>query len=699
MNTKRVSYNFRYFLPYPSQWGSYEFCIRRLEELLNFCGRCDIRAVQFYVNTKPGTYYMPPVTAAEQMQWAKWMKEEVAAVVRDAGISYQLNFQMILGASSWGLDMRDEYSWGFLVNQYGVETLGCACPLDPVFREEMGKMLRLWASTRPDIMWIDDDFRMHNHGLNSDDLDYYCFCDRHISDFSKFVGCDITRQDLVSKVLKPGRPDSLRNKWLDFLGRTMVESSRWINNEVSNVSSDTRLALMTSQQDVHSAEGRDWKNMLSALSGGYKPLTRPCCGVYTGTNIPPKYNVSTYRSFAQSIETLEDIFVAGNVEFAPELENTRFTTWCKSKSNTRFVLTLGQLVGCREITLSICDLDGSPLNDEPTNEILLKESRKQLEAIADLELGKWHKQGLVFINAPDAAKKQRLSKNAKWQDLGLNRKWEDILLSSAVPAYYLNPQKAACCEDVVVLEKYTAWCLSDEQMLKILSRAVLLDGEALEVIQQRGLGKYCGAEVGRRRVDGTHSEQYKDGFAADVIERRTPHRSADWYEMLIKDAELVSEFIDGKNCFYPGSCIYENELGGRVAVNASVGDFAYGTFGNHARLRWLHAILRWLSRDRFTVLARIPHHCLCIARSSGNESLIALANLGTDELDSISYRLPETNIAEVLTLSEEGNWVNQDFTVADDIIDITCRNSLRPFEWFIIRFSILGDKRFLSGKT
>ena len=161
---KRATYNYRYFLPYAPEWGSADLCNTRLQELLAFCREARVDAVQFFVNILPGTYYMPAHSAQEQAHYAAWMKHTVAPALQAAGVSYQLNFQMLLGGQTHGQDMRSEYDWEFLVDQHGVETYGCACPLGVKFRSQMGEMLNLWAGTEPDIIWIDDDLRMHNHG-------------------------------------------------------------------------------------------------------------------------------------------------------------------------------------------------------------------------------------------------------------------------------------------------------------------------------------------------------------------------------------------------------------------------------------------------------------------------------------------------------------------------------------------------------
>ncbi len=108
--------------------------------------------------------------------------------------------------------MRDEYDWEFQVDQYGNES-SCTCPIVIRFREKMGTMLRLWASTKPDTIWINDDLRLHNHGLADKKLDYYCYRQNHLDAFAGYSERRFTRQvlldlkeELIPEILRPGTP-------------------------------------------------------------------------------------------------------------------------------------------------------------------------------------------------------------------------------------------------------------------------------------------------------------------------------------------------------------------------------------------------------------------------------------------------------------------------------------------------------------
>jgi hypothetical protein len=689
----KVVYNYRYFLPYAPEWGDEKFCNQRLDELIAFCQEVQIDAVQFYVNILPGTYYMPAHNAEEQQHWAEWMKNTVAPAMRQNKISYQLNYQMLLGANSDGLDMRDEYQWEFMKNQRGEECLGCPCPIGSEFRRIMGKMLQLWADTKPDVVWIDDDFRMHNHGMNKNGPDYYCYCYNHLRTFAEYCGKKFSREDIVNEMMCPGKPSKWRLKWMEFLNNTMVDTAGWIKKQIHSVSPETRIALMTSAPDTHSFEGRDWKQVLTALSGKHKPMTRPCLGAYTTTKVPIRYNTISYWLMEQSMEVLEQKFGLDGVDFGLELESVAFTTWCRSVANDKYVLMLAQLLGANHITLSLSNLDGSAISEEPAIAPMLKNIRPKLQTIADMNLRLWKKHGVIFLNDSNIAGKIHAKEGWIYHDMAIKPKWEMQLLECGIPAYFLSSADAAKSGDVVVLKETTAWGPTDEEMKAILSKGVLLDGGAAEVLCKRGFGQYIGVRVieenhGRR----IHSEKYLPEVLPGVVENRVPQRGEEWFELELDGAKLLSQFIDAKNTYYVGSTIFENSLGGRVAVYAGSGEIAKGVFGNHSRLRWLHALIKYLSKDTFSFLAEIQHQCMTIVRSKGDIWLVSAANLGADHMDELSFDIVlDKPILSIQILNSKGKWLDADYNITETNDPgrsrITLKCDLSVFEWFIAKIN------------
>ncbi len=685
----KVIYNYRYFLPYAPEWGSEELCNQRLDELVEYCKAAKLDAVQFFVNTLPATCYMPAHNAAEQAHRAKWMREVVAPTLRGIGVSYQLNLQMLMGATTCGLDMRDEYEWEYLVSEYGDQNLGCACPIGPKFRKIMGEMLRLWAWTDPDVIWVDDDFRMHNHGSMLGSPDYYCYCDLHLDAFAQRAGKRYSREELLAETLKIGEPTQLRLQWLDFLGDSMIECADWIKREVQGENPRTRLALMTSCPEVHAAEGRKWKEFLTALCEPYAPMTRPMGGIYTANNAPVKALACTYDYMHQSLEVLENTIGKGITDNGIEIENTRFTTWSKSVSCTQFQMTVSQLCGCTQATLSLNDLEGSPIMEEPTCVSMLTDIRPRLQSLVDLNLNDWKALGVSLLLDQNAARKVQIDEPEGYGALASGRTWPQILLEMGIPCKYVTPSQAAGSADVIALDRYSAWLPSDSELEKMLSGNVFLDGAAADVVSRRGFKHLLGVEVGELHKTGEIAEKFMSDILPGVYEVRVPHRGFLWREMVSTGAVVASEFIDPKDHRVPGSTYFENSAGGRIAVYAAIGDFSWGTFGSHARSRWLRGVLRKLSQDTFPALPIVPHHSLTITRSQEETLLIALANLGTDTIQDINFITGTAQYKNLEILTKDGKWIPQgvDTSKIDGAWSLNTKSTLNVYDFLILKVS------------
>ena len=49
-----------------------------------------------------------------------------------------------------------------------------------------------YATVKPNMVWVEDDFRFHNHAP----LEWGgCFCDLHIAEFSKRAGRELSREN------------------------------------------------------------------------------------------------------------------------------------------------------------------------------------------------------------------------------------------------------------------------------------------------------------------------------------------------------------------------------------------------------------------------------------------------------------------------------------------------------------------------
>ena len=685
---RKTRISFRYFLPWAPSWGDQAMADQRLEELVRFGHESGIDSVQFFVNTFRPTYYALPVDVASQQVWIDWMRETVAPRIRAEGFGFELNFQQLLGATTSGTDMRSIYKWKqFMVDDAGHTSPGSPCPEDPIYREEMAKMLRGWAGTKPDILWIDDDFRLHNHSTSG----MFCYCPLHLKKFAARAGREYTREEILAGVLTPGAPSALRQQWLDFLGDCMAEFAQWISDNVHAASPGTRVALMTSGTDIHSLEGRDWKKVLGNFAGKFKPLIRPTFGLYSGTTSAPKAASSSLADILAEVQVVEQSVGENHCDFAPELENTRYTTWSKSVAHSTYSLLLGQLMGLPMITAAVNDLDGSPIAEEPTTVPLFRNARPRMEAIAAVGLKSWPVKGLVLLADKDIARKTQLGERAGYPDMAPDTHLETPLVQMGIPFHYLTAAEAAAAGEVVLLEAGTVWLASDAELTKILSGAVLLTSGAARMIAERGFGDLTGVRVNAHRRQGIQSEEYVAGTLPGVTAIRVPHRGMDWDEVEPAGSGTVvaSRFCDMLGERHAGTTLFTNARGGRVAVYAQNSDMQSGLFGSHARRRWLHGVLLWLSGGKFPALPVTPQHGVSLLKQGPGQWLYSYCNLGTDVLKTFTFRWPDAGAARsIRCLQKDGRWQQADCTVTPGAngcpAEITVAADLNCYDWLVL---------------
>lgn len=683
---KKTRISYRYFLPWAPAWGDHSFVAQRLEELVSFGHEAGIDSFQFYVNTPWSSYYLLPVNVTSQLEWVAWMKEVVAPRIRREGFGLELNFQEILGATTFNTDVRALYKWKqFMVDQKGNTSTGSPCPEDPVYREEMGKMLRAWASLSPDIFWIDDDFRLHNHSAPG----MFCYCPLHLAKFSALIGKTYSREMLLEEVLQPGPPSAVRIAWLDFLGGYMADLADWASQTIRSVSPGSRIALMTSGTDIHSLEGRDWSNLLHRLSPNHKPLIRPTFGLYTGTASAPKAAAAGLIDILSQVQVVEQSLGADNCDFAPELENTRYTTWSKSVAHSTCSLIMGQLMGLPQITVAVNDLDGSPLSEEPTLVPLFRNARPRMEAIASLSLKNWPVLGLIALSDKDTARMTQLKPNAEYWDMAPGSRFEGSLFNMGIPFHYATARDAGASAHPVLLEASSIWKASDQEMKKILSGAVLMTSGAAKLLEQRGFGSLTGVTVLEHHTNGIQSEIYVKSELPGVTTIRVPHRGADWDRVELQPgAVTASYFLDFMGIQHPGTVLFRNTLGGRIAVYAQNSDMQGGVFGSHARLRWLHGVLTWITNGNYQAMPVIQQHGISLLKQKNNQYLYSFCNLGTDTLDKFTLRW-NGRVSSMQSLQVDGSWKPVQF-ISEAVVGglaptVSFDCHLNVYDWLVVR--------------
>ena len=634
---ERFEYILRYYLPVKPYFDE-AYTEKRFRELISFCKDTGTETVMFFVGLSPDWYYMP-----DTVENARQVRDQMLPYIqrlRAEGIGYQLNFQVWLGQTLGGMDFSDVFGWENLVDHKGREALGCGCFLGEKFLEISTERFKIWAQTEPDAIWIDDDFRLHNHGTPSlaaaegkpRYMDYYCFCDEHIRRFNEKYGYTLDRETILREIQKPGEPTLIRQQYLDFQNETIAEAAAWVHNTVRSISPKTKLAQMTSCPDVHAAEGRNWGDFLSALCGEEDPLVRAHFG---------EYSEPRSRDFVQPLRMLSQLpanvreCCARNVRYYPEIENTRYTVWSKSGAASVYQMFLSAFMGMPGVTLAIHDLDGGAFSDEPRYWAMLRDNKALLGELKSLDFASMKELGVAIPTSWESGKKIRLTDGGYEEMGGCRRYFDSYLLKMGIPCSYRNTKELAVA-GVTALDSFTAAYLDDDELKIVLSGGVLMEAGAANVLVERGFSAYIGIDSMEKRYWDVNVEILNTFTREDGTYIRIPSRVplGCWYKAACREGvEVLSEFADLRGNRSEAMTWYENSLGGRIAVYLAENDFGSGFF-THYRARFFKDVIARLAPET----PRIDCSSYLLASVRENEAgsrFYFVANLSTDTVHEV----------------------------------------------------------------
>ncbi len=639
LDDKKFTYVLRYYLPCLPQYEK-EVTKKRTDELISFCKENLVDAVMFYVDLNPYWYYAPD--SLEHTEYLVDIIKDVGEKLKAENISFQLNYQDLFGAWDGNCDNSHNCDWEFYTDEFGEKSYGSGCMIGEKFRKLAGKKLSLWAETKPDVIWIDDDMRIHNHRTeihkvwagekSSEQMDYGCFCENHIALFNKKYNSSYDREALRNDILNS---KEVFKKWREFNNDVYTDTSLWIEKTIKEKSPDTRVAIMTSLPDVHAVEGRNWNTFLNSLTGDDIPLLRPTFGPYCEGN--PRDFYTSYALFNQLKANVEFQY-KNEVNYLPEIENTRFTVYSKSIGATSFQIMLSAFLGSKGVTLSIFDLEGCVLSEEPEFGELLKSRKKFCDMVTEVVCDGYRETGIAMITSPDRfVDRKDYTNPTRISDLSQNRTNEHILLKAGIPCVYCVPENLKDY-NAVFLDADAVLQLNDDELKSCLTKGVFMDSQAAIEIIKRGFKEYIGADIGEKIYSIAASEQLIDLKHNDGSDVYVPSRisGGKWREIIPEGAEVISKLItpDGKK--RPGFVLYENSLGGRICIYASDGCFGDGFYSNY-RIKLLRNICSYLSTD--IPVVELKNYGMCVVKEKDDKLAIFIANLSADTMKDIHVTL------------------------------------------------------------
>ncbi|MBO7303817.1 MAG: hypothetical protein J6V09_01150 [Clostridia bacterium] len=149
------------------------------------------------------------------------------------------------------------------------------CPEDPAFIEHFCGVVRRVASERPSAIMLDDDFRLTMRGGKG------CACPRHMAEFNKRAGTNMTREELYEHIISHPDDDRLTRIFVDTQRDSLVKAATKFREVIDSIDPTIQGINCTSGDQCESAiytnpafAGKGNPTIVRVPNGIYAPLTQ-----------------------------------------------------------------------------------------------------------------------------------------------------------------------------------------------------------------------------------------------------------------------------------------------------------------------------------------------------------------------------------------------------------------------------------------
>ncbi|MEN6419604.1 MAG: hypothetical protein ABFC73_11870 [Clostridiaceae bacterium] len=454
-----------------------------IPKLLSFVEEARVDDVMVFVNVEEiNTGHL---SAEEQETWLALLSR-IQPLLQERGVTLSVNHWHSLMHADLGKRFRADQPFRAMVDPYGNAANLCVCPLDEHWRSYIAGVYAKYAKLAPDTVWVEDDFRYHNH----DPLLWGgCFCAEHIRRFSERAGRTLSREEFVKSLLAHGEPSEERKIWLDECREGLEGAARAIEQAVHTVDPNVKIGLMSSVPYVHSAEGRNWKSLLSALGGkGNPPVSRIHLPAYQEL-VPSKYLQAFHM-----VSYVNRALLAPETLVYPELENYPYSRFSKSRAFTRFQLLSSLALNLGGMTIDLFDLNGRGIIEQDGYQTMLREVKPALCAMNASGAFSARRLGVCVLVDERSSYTLHTKEGARMEELYP----EEVFWAGLLPAMGMPMYIGAAPEDasgVAAVSGQYFRNLTQEQIERLFAENfVLLNGDALETLISLGLGRLAGVD-------------------------------------------------------------------------------------------------------------------------------------------------------------------------------------------------------------
>lgn len=181
-----------------------------------------------------------------------------------------------------------------MVNLDGEVRHHANCPMDETFRRYIAQYIAALARTGADIVMLDDDFRMSQHG---DAL--CCACPAHLRRIGEILGEEVTLEQIRPRVLS-GKANRYRSAWMQAQNEGMVAFAEAIRAEVDRETPWVTVCCCTAFAPWN-VDDTDVAKITKILAGRNHPILRLTGAPYWATKSPRNYSLISVFAIARTL--------------------------------------------------------------------------------------------------------------------------------------------------------------------------------------------------------------------------------------------------------------------------------------------------------------------------------------------------------------------------------------------------------------
>ena len=583
---------------------------------------------------------------ASYRKWAKLLEE--------TSVKPAILLQSIIGHWTNDLAEKDTEPWQRAVNWKGVVTR--YCPLDPGYQAYIRETARKLAECRPVLILGDDDIRAFSPLAE-------CTCPLHVAEYNRRTGKKLSPDGLRALLAKADRKSAEHMAFAELQRDTVNIVYRLLREGIDSVDPGIPSGVCEPGAAWSRRYIADFARMMAGPN--HTAWTRLANGQYYESSPKETMGELVLRTMA-GVERLKGT----GLLLLDEADTWPHNLWSKSSVSFHAKLSASVFVGLKGAKLWFVNTHRGcyPVSRHYTD--ILAHHRGFYPSLSAAVNGTmptgilipcrkdYPTFGVTGSGSRDTFDQQGWAQKIfSWYGIPF-RATEDFAMDGIYALGGTNSVKGR----------------TDEDIRKMLSKKVLIDGLAARELVARGFGPLIGVEIQKDKVlfTGDYSEMNGDFLSLPKSSNPPVFKALPGAKVLSSLVWRESGFLRDFDRVAPSGTLFVNALGGTVAVMSYHLELKYSYLYSEARQKYLNDVLDGLNGVPLENVCMNAQNVLALSRRAADGAdLVLLENLNCDPEDNVLLRRA-TEPSSIEEMTSDGTWKNVEFTFADGAVCIPC---------------------------